>query len=123
MPARPMLHETDPRDDLFNEIGDLSSFEVLHNQVLVAIYKRPEGTRSGIILTDQSRDEDRHQGKVGLIVKAGPSAFTDPSGRWQFPDLAVGDWVFFRVSDGWNMSVNQVDCRMVSDTQIRGRIQ
>ena len=58
----------------------------------VAVYERPEQTKSKIFLTDSVRDEDKFQGKVGLVVKMGPDAFVD-SGGWVFQrKAAVGDW-------------------------------
>jgi hypothetical protein len=74
-------------------------------------------------MTSKSRDEDRHQSKVGLILKTGPSAFVDEGGKWFSDlDLKVGDWIVFRPSDGWNVTVNGVLCRMFDDTAIRARI-
>lgn len=119
-----MEHDVDPRDKVLEEIGDIADFELFHNQVLVAVYIRPERTKGGIILTDQHRDEDRYQGKVGLILKTGPDAFHDPSGKWfkgvEFNDL---DWVVFKPSEGWSITINGRLCRMLDDTNIRARIQ
>ena len=33
------------------------------------------------------------------------------------------DWVVFRPSDGWSVTVNKVICRILDDTNVRGRIQ
>ena len=123
MPARSMFHVVDARDEHLNRLGDISKLEVCHNQVVCMIYRRPEQTQSGIILPDQNRDEDKYQGKVGLIVKLGPTAFKDASGGWQWPeDIGLGDWVYYRASDGWALAVNQQDCRQLDDTDIRGRV-
>ncbi len=122
MPARPMLHETDPRQNILDAIGNLDDYELFHNQVLCAVYMRPEKTKSGLILTDTTRAEDAYQGKVALVVKKGPTAFVADD-QWDFADIEVGDWVFFRISDGWSQTVNQVLCRVVRDTQVLGRIQ
>jgi co-chaperonin GroES (HSP10) len=118
-----MLHENDPRGVLMKEVGDVSNVEIFNMQVLVAVYIRPEKTKSGIILSDKTRDEDRYQSKVGLIVKKGPSAFVDDGGKW-FSGLDVneGDWIVFRPSDGWNITVNGTLCRMLDDMSIRARI-
>lgn len=118
-----MLHENDPRGVLMKEVGDVSNVEIFNMQVLVAVYIRPEKTKSGIILSDKTRDEDRYQSKVGLIVKKGPSAFVDDDGKW-FSGLNIneGDWIVFRPSDGWNITVNGTLCRMLDDMSIRARI-
>jgi co-chaperonin GroES (HSP10) len=123
MPFMTMQHETDPAEAIRTEMGDISSVEVFNNQVLVAVYIRPQKTKSGIILTNQTTDEDRYQSKVGLVVKMGSQAFKDNSGQW-FSGLKIkeGDWIVFRPSDGWSITVNNVLCRMIDDVNIKGRI-
>lgn len=123
MPAMVMEHTVDPKSVLLKEIGDLKNIDIFNNQVLVAIYIRPEKTKSGILLPGQTRDEDKWQGKVGLIVKKGPTAFHDDNGEW-FKNVNVdtGDWVVFRPSDGWQLTVNNVLCRILDDINIKGTI-
>ena len=77
MPFMIMDHAVDPKQKLLEDLGDLSTVEIFNNQILVAVYIRPNKTKSGIYLSDQSREEDKVQGKVGLVVKKGPSAFVD----------------------------------------------
>lgn len=132
MPAVAMLHEIDPRVAINNRVGDISGVEIFGNDVLVAIYKRPTKTKSGIILTDNTLNEDVHQGKVGLVLKLGPTAYLDEDGN-KFRDIKEGDWVVFRPSDGWRVTLNTlqgtyskddtVDCRIVSDISVRCRVQ
>lgn len=123
MPFMIMEHEDDPAAKLKEELGDLSTVEVFNNQMLVAVYIRPQKTKSGIILTDKTTEEDRYQSKVGLVIKKGPMAFEDATGQW-FGDIEIneGDWIIFRPSDGWSITVNGVLCRMIDDVNIRGRI-
>jgi co-chaperonin GroES (HSP10) len=123
MPYMQMDHETDPALSLKKDLGDISDVEVFNNQILVAVYIRPQKTRSGIILTDKTTDEDRYQSKVGLVVKTGPQAFLDKSGEW-FKGISIeeDDWIVFRPSDGWSIVVNNVLCRMIDDVNIKGRI-
>lgn len=122
MPHMLMSHDVEPKDAILNAIGDLSEVELFHNQILLAIYIRPEKTKSGLILTDSHRDEDRYQSKVGLLVKRGPMAF-EQDGNW-FSNLTFGDhdWLVFRPSDGWSITVNGVLCRIFDDVNIKGRV-
>jgi len=123
MPFTRMVHETDPKQALWKELGDITDVEIFHNQVLVAIYQRPEKTKSGLYLAAQTRDEDKYQGKVGLIIKKGNDAFIDQSGKWfKGVTLDVGNWIVFRPSDGWQITVHGVLCRILDDTDIRGRV-
>lgn len=123
MPFMIMEHATDPKQKLLDDIGDISAFEIFNNQILIAIYIRPNKTKSGIYLSDQSREEDKVQGKVGLVVKKGPAAFVDETSEW-FKDISVevNDWVVFRPSDGWSITVNNVLCRIIDDTAVRGKV-
>jgi co-chaperonin GroES (HSP10) len=118
-----MEHEKDPKLQILDEIGDISGFEVANNQILVAVYIRPQKTKSGIILTSHTTDEDRYQAKVGLLLKKGPDAFVDPDGNWfKGLDINLNDWIVHRSSDGWSITVNGVLCRLMEDTSIKGRV-
>ena len=123
MQAIAMKHEISPEQALLKELGDLGGVEIFNNQVLVAVYIRPEKTRGGIILANQTRDEDRYQSKVGLLVKWGEAAFLDDTDKWfKGKAFKLHDWLVFRPSDGWSLVVNGVLCRLVSDTEVRGRV-
>jgi hypothetical protein len=128
MPFMIMRHEVDPAQAIWDKIGDISQADVFNTDILVATYMRPQVTMGGIHLTDKYVDEDKYQSKVGLILKMGPKAFIDRKEIWfrdeydeQIP-FAEGEWVVFRPSDGWALSVNDVNCRMLVDTNIRMRI-
>jgi co-chaperonin GroES (HSP10) len=122
MPHMLMSHDVDPKEAILQEIGDLSQVELFHNQVLLAVYIRPEKTKSGLILTDNHRDEDRYQSKVGLLVKRGPMAFEQDGNWFQGLTFEVNDWLVFRPSDGWSITVNGVLCRIFDDINIKGRV-
>ena len=118
-----MDHALDPKKELISVLGDTSNVEIFNNQILVAIYIRPEKTVGGIILTNTIRDEDKWQGKIGLVIKKGPSAFVDDNKNWfNGITLDVNDWVIFRPSDGWGLTINGIMCRLLEDTVIRGRV-
>jgi len=124
MPPMKMAHATDPKIELLQEVGDIKEVEIFNNQILCAIYIRPQKTKSGIILTEKYVDEDKYQGKVGLVLKMGPEAFVDDSGKWfKNMKIKVGDWVVFRPSDGWSVSINGKSCRILDDVAIRGRVK
>lgn len=123
MSAMLMAHDDDPKQKLLDEIGDLSQVELFNNQILVAVYVRPTKTKSGLYLTDKYAEEDKFQGKVGLLVGMGPAAFQDDSGQWfNNASFNLHDWLVYRPSDGWSITINGVLCRMLSDTQVKMRI-
>lgn len=124
MPYMLMEHEIEPKKRILDEIGDVSTFEIFNNNILLAVYQRPEKTKSGFILPTKTLDEDRFQSKVGLLVKIGKRAFEPNNEGWfDGETFNLNDWIVFRPSDGWNITVNGVLCRMLSDTQVRGRSQ
>jgi co-chaperonin GroES (HSP10) len=122
MPHMMMSHDEDPKNKLLEDLGDLSEIELFHNQVLLAVYIRPQKTRSGLYLTDKHTDEDRFQSKVGLLVKSGPQAFEQDGNWFSGVDFKDHDWLVFRPSDGWSITVNGVLCRIFDDINIRGRV-
>ena len=118
-----MEHGADPAKEIFAGVGDLKKFELFGNQVLIGIYKRPEKTKSGLYLADATRQEDEYQGKAGLVLALGPSAFvSDDNYDFKGQSVKVGDWVAIFVSDGRKLFVNEQLCRIVEDQHIRLRI-
>jgi co-chaperonin GroES (HSP10) len=121
-----MVHETDPADEIMRELAeDLANIEPMFNQVMVATYVRPEKTKGGIILAENSgpRKEDLYQGKTGLVVKLGPTAFMDDGAvKFHGQKVAVGDWVVFRPSDGWKLLVNGREVRVLQDVFLKAKI-
>lgn len=124
MPFMLMEHEIDPREKLLKDIGDLSNVEIFNNKLLLAVYLRPEKTKSGFILPGSNLDEDKYQSKVGLLVKMGASACQDDTGAW-FKNIEINlhDWIISRPSNGWSITINGVLCRLIDDSLIEGRVQ
>lgn len=115
-----MEHEGDPADEIRRAVGDLSGFTIFGNQVLIGIYKRPEKTKSGLFLADSTRTEDEYQGKSGLVLAMGPSAFvSDAHYDFKGQKANIGDWVAIFVSDGRKIVVNGQLCRLVEDQFVR----
>ena len=121
--------ERGPKEALLEALGDMSWYEVFHNQVLLATYVRPEKIGS-IYTTDRTKAEDRFQGCVGLVVRIGPGAFVD-EGHIQFYGITVseGDWVCYRTSDATEQFVRKVgtinygvSVRLIQDSRILGRV-
>jgi len=100
----------------------LDQLEPRNNEVLVAIYVRPEKTASGLYLTDKARDEDVYQGKAAFVLKKGPTAFVDaPENGVYFhgQDVKPGDVIVYRVSDGFPLGIGGYHCRLIEDVAIR----
>jgi co-chaperonin GroES (HSP10) len=127
MPIMAMKHDIDPKDAILKRIGNIDDVQIYHNQVLVAVYVRPELTKGGIALPSSYVKEDRNQGKVGLVIKMGPDAFVDSSQKW-FKNMSIEllNWVIFRPSDGWAITLPGGDdgtlCRILDDVDVKGSI-
>ncbi len=123
MPFMLMEHEVDPATKIVEEIGDLSKIELFNNQILVGVYIRPQKTKSGLYLSDKTTEEDRFQSKVGLLLKQGPRAFEPNDEGWfDGETFNLNDWLVFRPSDGWSITVHGVLCRILTDTQVKMRV-
>ena len=123
MPFMRMQHATDPKKEILDAMGNIEDIEIYNNQVLIAFYIRPNVTKGGIHLSDTTREEDKWQGKVGLVIKHGSTAFTSDDEWFQNADVGVGDWVICRPGDGWNVVVHGVMCRLIEDYHIKGKVQ
>ena len=128
MPYIKITHEVDPKKKILDEIGDISSIQLFNNEILVGIYMRPTETMLGgkkFFMTDNTVDEDKYQSKVGLLLKAGPNAFEPNAEGWFAGETFTPgeDWLIFRPSDGWSVTVHGVLCRIIKDGQVKGRSQ
>lgn len=123
MPQMLMAHVDDPAATIKKQVGDLSKFTIYGNQILLGVYERPAKTKSGLYLSDQTRNEDKYQGKAALVLKKGPTAFvSDANYDFKDQDVKEGDWVAIFISDGRPLIVNGQLCRLVEDQWIRLRI-
>lgn len=113
------------KEEIHASIGVvLDDFEVYHNNILVATWIRPAVTEGGIHLPNKTQEEDKWQGKVGLVMAFGPQAFyTDSTHDFGDQEISIGDWIIYRVSDGFPVTINGVHCRLLQDVEIKGRIK
>jgi co-chaperonin GroES (HSP10) len=117
----------DPKTVILDAVnGKQEQIEMLGGgitKVLVATAPSCSKSKGGVIFSDKRTDEARFQGKVGLILKIGFMAFESTDG-YQYGGAvpAVGDWVFYKPSDGWEVAINGVPCRFIDDDCILGRI-
>ena len=124
------VHIEDPRDVIWDALGkDLAKVEPFNQQVLIAIYIRPathvQFGENRLEIAEEAIDEDRYQGKVGMVLKKGPRAFVDdPANRVEFhgQDVAPGDWVVYRSSDGLKGMIGDREIRFIPDVYIKAKI-
>ena len=64
------------RDKLIADLlPQVRKMKLQRNECLVATYISSHRTKGGIIIPGKTQDEDRYQGKVGLLLACGPAAF------------------------------------------------
>lgn len=102
---------SEQKKQILADLGDMSEFELLDDDILIATYvdsavaasgKRADGTSYQILKPDQTTSEARWQGKVALVVAIGPTAFSyHANGQpYEGKKLKVGDWVVIHPADG-----------------------
>lgn len=114
----------DPKLKILEDVKEhIDGFLPLSSQVLVAIYVRPNKTKSGIHLSDRTVEEDLYQGKVGLILKMGDLAFVDDANH-KFGENRpkVGDWIVYRIGDTFPFVLGNRYCRFVEDVSVKAII-
>lgn len=114
--------DQDPKQVVFDAI--LPLIEGLHlyrNEVLVVTAPNRVKTKSGLIMPEMYKKEQRFQGKIGLVVAMGEIAFDDKN-VWPNEDTRpkIGTWVFFRPADTNECAIGGYSCRFVDDDKIRG---
>jgi hypothetical protein len=99
------------KQKIFEDLGDLDQYELLDDQVLIAVYvesnvlsevKGPDGKIVKLFGTENRAIESRFQGKAALIVKMGPTAFKWHNNGQAYEGIApaMGDWVVVQANEG-----------------------
>jgi len=119
------IHLEDPAAVIWQDVReDLPKVTPMNQQVLVANYVRPAThTVGGVEIAEEAVDEDRYQGKIGMVLKKGPMAFVS-EGAIQFhgQDVEPGDWVVYRASEGLKGMIGNREVRFIADVHIRPKI-
>ena len=125
-----VVHKEDPKEALLRKVGEIPDGLVMFSRILVAIYQPPivEKTGGGVFLSSVIQDEDREealwQGKVGLLIDMGEQAYKDDADvKFHGQKCEIGDWVWFRPSNGDGCTVGEVFCRVFeSERYIIGKL-
>jgi hypothetical protein len=128
---------------IFTRLGDLDQYEMLDEEVLVGVYvpsnvlasgKNAQGEDFSLISIDNASDEFRFQGKIGCVIKLGPTAFKYMNNGQLYDGIKVkkGDWVVFRASDSAEIFLRGMEhegrgdyvcCRRLNALNIKMRIK
>lgn len=93
-------------------------------KLLVALPVVSEATEGGIMLTENTKNEERVASIVGKVVGMGPEAYKGTRGgepRFPLgPYCKLGDWVLMRAYSGTRFLVDGIEYRMLDDDSIEG---
>ena len=114
----------DPKKVVLDKVSaDVEKIDVYGSRVLIATAPTPDRSKGGIMFADKTKDEGRFQGKVGLILKMGASAFKyNGQYEWEGGKPKVGDWVFYRNADTQECGISEASCRIIYDDLIIGKV-
>lgn len=115
----------DFREYIEAKLGDeLEGIDVLFSQVLLATFILPEKTAGGIIRPDENIRQDVYQGKIGLIIKMGESAYKyDGPYPYEGVRPEVGDYVMCHSSDPRELAIKGVSCKLVDSSLCKMRVK
>ena len=114
----------DPKLAVWGALGSsIDGLTLYRNDVLIVTAPTMNKSKGGIIFTDPTKNEDRFQGKIGMVVKIGEVAFNDPE-IWPNEDTrpTIGDWVVYRNADTHECAINKISCRFIKDYLIIGKV-
>lgn len=139
-------HDIDPADEIREDVGVLcDEFQPIGADILIVMYERintkggeERKTAGGLLIPTTAKttaSDDKFQGKVGLVMKMGPIAFTeDDQHRWGGVVPKVGDWVIVNINETFSFDLpvyskgrsragspdGERRARMVQDVYVRG---
>lgn len=100
-----MREDGKPIEEIMEAVGDISAMDVVNDAVLIGIYIQQGMTKGGLVIARLSI-ESAYQGKVGLVLKTPRGGYsTHTQDTWAGKPPKVGEWVYFRPSNGDPVSV------------------
>jgi len=91
-------------------------------RILILPYRGKGMTEGGILLADQTVEQQQVSTQVGYVLKVGPLAYQDSE---KFPDGAwckEKDWVMFARYSGSRFNIDGGEVRILNDDEILARI-
>lgn len=104
---------------------DLTGVRLFPTDVICAHVIVDRSSTGNILLPDVNKNEQRWQGKVGLVIMLGDDAFKDSdTAKFCGFKANIGEFVVYRNSDGHDFDYIQTDgkpvaCRRVTDSDIK----
>jgi co-chaperonin GroES (HSP10) len=91
-------------------------------RILILPYRTKNVTEGGIILADETLNQQQVSTQVGYVLKVGPLAYKDsekfPDGDW----CKEKDWVMFARYAGSRFNIDGGEVRILNDDEVLARI-
>jgi co-chaperonin GroES (HSP10) len=104
------------------EIAKFDDMQVDGWDIILRLYIRPNKTRGGIIITDNSQDEDQYKNCVGLVVKIAPACYLDPRYDQSGPWCKVGEWRTFPRHAGYKIFYKDIPIFIIKEDAVGPRV-
>ena len=126
-------HRTDPRQDIIDDMKEfIDHLKPVAALIALVMYERGKQkdndmakSESGLLWIPDVKggviQEDKFQGKVGLVIAMGPLAFTeDDTHKWGNAVPKIHDWVMVSVGDTFSFDLpGPRRVRMVEDVNVK----
>jgi co-chaperonin GroES (HSP10) len=92
-------------------------------RILIAIPEITVKTEGGVIIPDKIRNAEETASLIGVVLKVGSEAYSDPS---RFPSGAwckEGDFVIFRSYSGTRFKVHGKEFRLINDDTVEAVVE
>tara|TARA_R100000544_G_C2215635_1_gene54418 strand:- start:294 stop:677 length:384 start_codon:yes stop_codon:yes gene_type:complete len=92
-------------------------------KILIALPEPDEKTEGGIIKSARSLQDEEVGSIVGMVLKIGPDAYSDPQ---RFPSGAFcqeGDWILMRSYSGTRFKVHGKEFRLINDDSVEAVVE
>jgi len=120
---REMGQAEDRKQAILDKMGNLDGLDVIGSLVLVATMPDRTKSKGGILYSDKAIEEARWQGKVGLVLKLGQTAFKYSGAGQHYPFEGrapkIGEWIEYRPATTDEVGIRGISCRYVDSIFVR----
>lgn len=89
-------------------------------RLLIATLRVSEKTEGGVYMSDKIKDAEETASILGLVLKAGPEAYSDADRFPSGPYCKPGDFVIFRSYSGTRFKIENQEFRLINDDTVEG---
>lgn len=87
-------------------------------RLLIATMAVSEKTAGGVYIPDKIKDAESTASIIGVVLKAGPEAYSDKERFPSGPYCKPGDFVIFRSYSGTRFKIEEQEFRLINDDTV-----